>query len=297
MIKKRFHFFGTSHTAGGGFEFHCKPKAKIAYKRFNLPMNEHSFSYAGCLERLLGSEYEVINHAKCGYGNELLYRKVFEVIENPNFNKDNDILFLEFSDVGRKEFWNNKLNDFVIFNYSFENKNHLSIANKYWYDSTETVKHLKDDGDFYLKYADLCMQVDIQIELVQRNCIMLVNFLQNNNINFYITNDFPIIKYSQEPFLNIKNHLLEYEFPTRKGNKKSNNFVQLTEPHYHITAETNNFYHDTHQGYFVNKNVAKMIYNRLIDDGYLMHSKQEIDYNEWYDIKKTITDNLTKHMI
>ena len=110
MIKKRFHFCGPSHTAGGGFEFHCKPKAKLAYNGFNLPMNEYSFSYAGCLGRLLGSEYEVLNHAKCGYGNELLYRKVFEVIENPNFNKDNDILFLEFSDVGRKEFWNNKLN-------------------------------------------------------------------------------------------------------------------------------------------------------------------------------------------
>ena len=97
--------------------------------------------------------------------------------------------------------------------------------------------------------------------------------------------------------MNLKNHLLEYEFPTKKGNKKSNNFVQLTEPHYHITEETNNFYHDTHQGYFVNKNVAKMIYNKLVDDGHLMYPKQEINYNEWYDIKKTITDNLIKPMI
>ena len=51
--RKRFHFFGTSHTAGGGFEFHTKRKVHNCYGGFNLPKNEHSFSYPGFFERLI----------------------------------------------------------------------------------------------------------------------------------------------------------------------------------------------------------------------------------------------------
>jgi hypothetical protein len=53
MIQKRFHFFGTSHTAGGGFEFHVNPKIKKCYGNLGIPNNEHSFSYPGFLERML----------------------------------------------------------------------------------------------------------------------------------------------------------------------------------------------------------------------------------------------------
>jgi len=294
MVKNRLHFFGTSHTAGGGFEFHTNPKIKKCYGNLGIPNNEHSFSYPGFLERMLDSDYEVFNHAKCGYGNELMYRKIFEVIENPNFDVDVDVLFLEFSDVGRKEFWDNDLKDFVILNYSFDDTQHFGLANKYWYDSKETQLLLNDKKDFYKKYIKNCLEVNTQFELVQRNCVMLVNFLQNNNINFYITNDFPLLKSTKESFTKIKNHLIEYEFPNNKGKlEKSYNFVSLTEPHYHISEETENYYHDTHQGYFVNKNVAKTIYNRLIDDGYLVKLKEKLDYNEWYDIKKKIKDGLT----
>lgn len=294
MIKNRFHFFGTSHTAGGGFEFHNNPKVKKCYGGFGHDNNEHSFSYPGCFERLLDSEYEVVNHAKCGYGNELMVRKVFEVIQNPNFDIDTDVLFLEFSDVGRKEFWNNDLKDFVILNYSFDDTKHFGLANKYWYDSKDTALYLHRKKDFYKEYIKLCLEVNTQIELVQRNALMLISFLQNNNINFYLTNDFPIIKWELEPFLKIKEHLIEYEFIHPKtGNKqKSFNFVSLTEPHYHISKETSDFYDDKHQGYFVNKVVANTIYNRLIDDGYIVKLKEEVHPSEWDFIKKKIKDGV-----
>lgn len=294
MIKHRFHFFGTSHTAGGGFEFHINPKVKMCYGNFGIPQNEHSFSYPGFFERLLDSDCEVINYAKCGYGNELMYRKVFEVIENPNFDPDVDVLFLEFSDVGRKEFWDNDLKDFVILNYSFDDTEHFGLANKYWYDSRETYDILQSKKSFYKEYIRNCLEVNTQFELIQRNCVMLVNFLQNNNINFYITNDFPMLKSTKEKFTKIKNHLIEYEFPNTKGKKeKSYNFVSLTEPHYHILEETGNFYEDWHQGYFVNEIVAKTIYNKLIDDGFIIKLKEKIDYSTWYDIRKKIKNSLT----
>jgi hypothetical protein len=96
-----------------------------------------------------------------------MYRKVFEVIENPHFDVDVDVLFLEFSDVGRKEFWDNDLQDFVILNYSFEDNQHFGLANKYWYDSKETQLLLNDKKDFYKKYIKNCLEVNTQFELVQ----------------------------------------------------------------------------------------------------------------------------------
>lgn len=297
MIQKRFHFFGTSHTAGGGFEFHKNPKLKKCYRNFGLPLNENSFSFPGQFEKLIDYSKtigEVVNHAKCGYGNELLYRKVFEVIENPHFDINRDILFLELSDTGRKEIWNNDIKDFVILNYAFEPLANHGIASTYWYDSMDTVRKLESKREFYNELIKSSMDVDTQLELVQRNCIMLVNFLQNNNIKFYITNGFPTLKPSiPEKICRVQNHIIDYEFITPNGDKvKGAEFVKLTDPCYSLHQETNEYYDDFHQGLFVNKVVAKTIYNRLVDDKIITSEKENIDFNEWNTIKEKIKNNI-----
>ena len=288
------HFFGTSHTYGGGFEFHCKPKVRQCYGSFDIAKNENAFSYVGILDDMLDSNFKVHNHSKCGYGNELLYRKVFEIIEAKHFNKETDILFLEFSDVGRKELWNNELNDYVIINYDFQDSNNFSHASTYWYDSKEIENFLNKNRDFYKNFIGTTLNLVEQVKQVQRNCILLVNFLQKQNIKFYITNGFPIIKRTQEKLVDFTSNLIEYEFLDKKGKLiKGNHFVQMTEPHYHITQETDGYYKDFHQGLFVNKIVAKTLYNRLIDDKILDSEKQKIDFGEWELIRKKISEGIS----
>ena len=291
--RKRFHFFGTSHTAGGGFEFHKKQKVQNCYGQFNLPKNEHSFSYPGCFERLISDKDSVINHAKCGYGNELIYRKIFEIILTRDFDKEKDILLIEFSDCGRKEFWNNDLNDFIILNYGFDNETWLGLANTYWYDSKDTVKVLESKREFFQQYIKDCFNLEKQLNLMQQNFIMLISFLQNNNIKFYLTNDVPIHETNQKKYFNVENNLIEYEFdfnPSGLGTgiRKAYNFLELTQGSFHIKQETDSYYNDIHQGYFVNRIVGQTIYNRLIDDGELDGDKKIIDYSEWDDIQKKI---------
>tara|TARA_B110000858_G_C17803469_1_gene476533 strand:+ start:1599 stop:2519 length:921 start_codon:yes stop_codon:yes gene_type:complete len=295
---RRFHFFGTSHTAGGGFEFHKKNKVQNCYGQFDLPKNEHSFSYPGCFERLISNKNSVINHAKCGYGNELIYRKIFEIIQTPEFDKEKDILLIEFSDLGRKEFWNNDLNDFIILNHGFENHTWLGLANTYWYDSKDTVKVLESKREFFQQYIKDCFNFEKQINFMQQNFIMLINFLQNNNIKFYLTNDVPTHNHSQTEYFNVENNLIEYEFDLNIGHGQSNikkayNFLALTQHHFHIKQETDSYYNDMHQGYYVNKIVGQTIYNRLIEDGIMDGDKKIIDYSEWDTITQKIKSSIS----
>ena len=69
-------------------------------------------------------------------------------------------------------------------------------------------------------------------------------------------------------------------------------FVTSTEPYYSINLETGQYYTDFHQGLFVNKVVAKTIYNRLVDDKIITSEKQNIDWNEWNIITEKIKRNI-----
>ena len=122
---KYIHCFGTSYTAGGGFEFesiNCHKNKNLLnyYGNLNEEFSQFNFSYPGQLQKLIGNDIKVYNHGKNGYGNELLYRKVYEIITEPNFNNEENIFLLEFSGLGRKEFWLNEINDFIIVNYEID---------------------------------------------------------------------------------------------------------------------------------------------------------------------------------
>ena len=97
MIKK-IYTFGTSFTHGGGFEWDClssdvNDKLKKNYSHIDIPKNQFDFSWPGFLQRYLGKDVEVINLAKSGFGNELIYRKVFDLVTSSDFKKD-ECLFL-----------------------------------------------------------------------------------------------------------------------------------------------------------------------------------------------------------
>ena len=74
MIKK-IYAFGTSHTAGGGFEFNTLTnnyRNPEVYKKIIKSQNHYDFSYPNMLGKLL--DIKVENRAKQGYGYEKVSR-------------------------------------------------------------------------------------------------------------------------------------------------------------------------------------------------------------------------------
>ena len=62
MIKE-IHCFGTSHTAGGGFEFFNKENASKLKKTYTeRPFTQFNYSYPGQLQKLIGNGVKIFNH-------------------------------------------------------------------------------------------------------------------------------------------------------------------------------------------------------------------------------------------
>jgi len=105
---KNIYCFGTSYTAGGGFEFNSLDKRDFLidiYSKTNIPLEKNNFSYPGQLQYLLNDSIKVHDLGKNGYGNERMYRLIFDITTQPKFDKQSSLFLIEFSDLGRKEFY------------------------------------------------------------------------------------------------------------------------------------------------------------------------------------------------
>ena len=143
---KYIHCFGTSYTAGGGHEFDAtgpsrslnssRPEARkhlenlieVYSKKYpNEEQTLYNCSWPGQLQKLLGEDIQVINHAKSGYGNERMYEITYDIVSKPDFNKDEHLFLYEFSALGRKQLWSNTLNQYIITNYIIDDTNYCSM--------------------------------------------------------------------------------------------------------------------------------------------------------------------------
>ena len=297
---RNIHTFGTSHTEGGGFEFDTHHTLDKVYSGISYPMTQFNFSWPGQLNHLLTNNIEVHNHAKSGYGNERVYRKVIDVVTSPNFDIKSDVLLLELSELGRKEYYHNDIGDYVINNYMFNNDTHFSFANTYYKDKykKEITDILGRDNQLFFDFYKKTINVDIQIKTLQQNLIFLINFLNNNNIIWYLVAGAPIFSPAQSVYVDYESKLIDYYFP------KFDSTGGYTLKHYHdfidashenglcIVHETNEYFSDEHQGLFANKIISKTIYNRLCDDGLISNTPLDIDYSEWNDIRDKTRNNL-----
>lgn len=294
MIDK-IYAFGTSHTAGGGFEFNTtddKPNPNI-YKKFIDSENHFDYSFPSILSRMI--DIPVENHAKQGYGWERVTRKIFEVISREDFKSDSSLFLIECSSFDRQEFWNNLINDYVIVN-SHPNEMHevetISIANDYFYQSNEMsdmIHGLKPD---FSKFLHTTSNVDKLIEKLQINFLFLISFLEKNNIRYYLTNgDIPLPPQLQK-FTNHHNKILSYQlydFKKKEQRTVENwveeaSFFEIT-----ITHESTQKVKDNHQGYSVSEFIAETIYNRMINDTLISGQLKEIDFvKKWNDIKNRL---------
>jgi len=254
---KEIHCFGTSHTEGGGFEFQSDSN-NIELKKFynEQPLTKENYSYPGQLQKLIGNDIKVYNHSKSGYGNERMYRLAYDVLNNKTPNKEK-LLLLEFSHIGRKEYYSKSINDFFIANYSFNENGSietLNIAQTYFNPNIEDFqKLLKPSVYAFMKET---IDFDIQEKNMKMNNIFFIHYLLNNNINFLLTTP-PQFLLPFDLIQKIKNNLIEFE----KDVFDIYRFVEKNK--LRIMDDTNNQIPDGHSGLEGNKKIAKIIFDKI----------------------------------
>jgi hypothetical protein len=254
---KEIHCFGTSHTEGGGFEFQSDSN-NIELKKFynEQPLTKENYSYPGQLQKLIGNDIKVYNHSKSGYGNERMYRLAYDVLNNKTPNKEK-LLLLEFSQIGRKEYYSKSINDFFIANYSFNENGSietLNMAQTYFNPNIEDFqKLLKPSVYAFMKET---IDFDIQEKNMKMNNIFFIHYLLNNNINFLLTTP-PCFLLPFDLIQKIKNNLIEFE----KDVFDIYRFVEKNK--LRIMDDTNNQIPDGHSGLEGNKKIAKIIFDKI----------------------------------
>lgn len=276
---KNIYCFGTSYTAGGGFEFNKEYNYKLIalYKNLGIPLNQKNFSWPGLMQTLIKSDIKVHNLAKSGYGNERAYRKALDVIQERNGNVDDSLFIFEFSGLGRKEYYLNEIDDYVICNYEFDETDSAKVngvANTYFYQTDEITNIMNKNENMIREFTEKTINFKSQIKIHERNMLLFINFLETNNINYLINGGI---------WLNPKmgkvlptNHLNKImQFKASDG--KMGDFVRYFNS-YNLTLEdeTRGVVMDGHCGYVGNKIISEMIFNHLVDFGYIHQEKVEL---------------------
>lgn len=285
MKKIRYiNCFGTSYTAGGGFEFegNFQPRREILktiYGNLNEKLTQLNFSYPGQLQKLL-TDIEVRNYGKNGYGNDRMYRIAYDIISKSDFNSEEHIFLLEFGGLGRKELWFNKINDYVILNYRInwetqKLKDGVDIANSWWYDTISMQNKLSTEESFFSEYYDKTFNIESEFQQYYREADFFLSYLNSKNINYFFlkSND------DDNP---------DKKFIYGDGDyfKLHNDFIGFTDLNgLEIDLETKNQHDDKHNGYVSNKIVGETIYNSLIDMEFLNLEKIKIDYEGLRNLK------------
>lgn len=290
MIKK-IYTFGTSCTAGGGFEFECKYphrdlRGKITNKNrgdfikgiySETPYTQNNYSWPGQLQKLVSNDIQVINISKQGYGNERIYRKFYDIVDDVHFNTDESLFLFEFSDLSRKEFWHNPSNNHIIMNYLADDNDtdNCSLAKSYFYDNKSDRMIYNKDFYLFKQFRDNFMEVDNQSREISRNILIFINYLKYNKINFLITAPPELI----HPY--YSSHLEEmskyYIYFGWDNGVKYNSFHRFADlESLRIIDETNLAYRDTHPSLFANKIISKNVFNKLIELNYIRGTKYQL---------------------
>ena len=304
----RIYTFGTSCTAGGGFEFDCnykhrdlrgsitkKNRGEFIKSIYNeKPYTQNHYSYPGQLQKLLNeseSNIEVINISKQGYGNERIYRKFYDLLKKGKLENKNNCLFIfEFSDLSRKEFWHNPSNNHLIMNYLADDEitKDCSIVKSYFYDDKKDRQLYNKDYNLFKTFREEFIEVDNESQEVTRSLLLFLEYLKHNNFNFLISSMPELIhpKYYDE-VIKYENYCISFGFDGGTIYKSFHRFQDLE--YLKISDETKGAYRDTHGGLFSNKVVSKNIFNEMIKRKYI--EKERIEIPKIIDFKSLLNKN------
>jgi len=274
MTPSTIHVFGTSFSCGGGFEWNSQDKKKNTLLETNYgslkDKDQYKISYPYHLQQFINKnnnkKVNLYNHAKSGYGNERIYHEIYKLLLNNELDKSS-LCLIEFSDYGRKQFYDKRENSHFIVNYSYdENKNGINIQNsniayEHFYDDKNKVDKLLDIKQNILEFYDKTFDVDYIFKEIEQNIFMLLSTLEYHKIPYVITTEFPLHPNLSNRLKYYKNSIVEYkrgEYSTTIMSKYSVD-NKLT-----IKHETDGRYNDFHMGVGGNIEIAKQIYNFFV---------------------------------
>lgn len=287
---KKIYAFGTSFTEGGGFEFESPSKTELKeiYNNLNEELTIENFSYVGQLSKLLGNSIQIKNYSKSGFGNERMYRKAIDLILSTGFDKDESLLLIEFSWLGRKEFFSVAHNDYIIVNYDIRGNDGKfpinGIARTYWQDVSKGKDDIRKlpNTEFMQSFLDKTMNHDVNMKLLRNNTLMFLNFLNYHDINYIITQPPHYITPDIVDSMNLEDRYINY------GNTSYMLEVGLLKDSVgSIFDETCNIISDYHFGLISSKLIASKIYDNLIERGMIegvLLKKERTDFNHLKDI-------------
>lgn len=291
MKYKYIHTFGTSFTAGGGFEHWKKKEVGIAYKDIiEYDKNQqsiHEFSWPGMLQQCVNQQ--VINHAKCGHGNDTLIRRTMDLVESNNFNKNENLLLFEIADLGRKEFYSTEWEKFGVLNYQLNEEctdfKAMQMAFDYHRQSKEEEDWCIENEQYFLKYLHRTLNLKKETQAIVRQLEQFYAWCDYKELNWYIVQD-------------ASYHILH---PNLRGwlhklvcNNELDTYFRICGET--ITGETKGYIDDGHNGIAANQFIGSNISKWL-------RYKEEIEtiknpqFKSKEDIKDIIQRNITNHSI
>ena len=290
---KKIYTFGTSYTAGGGFEFGNSGRELLSsiYNNIGEDLTRESFSWPGQLSKLLPSSIEVINKSESGFGNDRMIRLILDIILHKEFKKDETLFFLEFSLLGRKEIYSNQLDDYMIVNYAHSDDNHTKLmgySRNYVMSENDLEKDNSKlpDESFFEDFVKNTINVDNELRIIVNDTIMILNLLNSLDIRYYLTQP-PIIEPRFVDMLNLKNRFINFD--------GTNYMLELglKDSYYgSITEETGDLQNDGHFGLISSKLISSKIHDKLVEENIIDSAIMNLSREYFDDIKNIINSNI-----
>ncbi len=300
---KYINTFGTSYTEGGGFEWWKYPVVKNLYSKLGTMSYKNpsafDFSWPGQLQKLFienNQQIKVRNYARCGWGNERMYRKVYEIIHSKNFKREEHIFLFEFSDECRAEFWSVEKQKHFLVNYDYyigpEREGLLykqNVQPMFDYHQETFI----DEEDYYKRIAPMMTEfiretydeTDVH-RRIEQNQIMFCSMLEYLKINWFVS--FPnVMCYKPDTGLYYRfKDKLQLETKCNRGYQ----FI-IKEGGWDFSTETNGAWKDFHGGFAWSKACATHIFNDLCRRGIFKLNPIYVDEEEIKKEIKTIVNN------
>jgi hypothetical protein len=150
------------------------------------------------------------------------------------------------------------------------------IANGYFEDTDTTKEMLNQHESLFKEFMQKTINFKNQHIIYERNLLLFISFLELNNINYLINGNIFLNPKMGNAVPDFSNKLLKFKLRTGEvvDLVRYFNSYKLT-----LEDETRGVIKDGHCGYVGNKIISELIYNQLIDYGYLNSNKIEItDY-------------------
>ena len=280
---KKIYCFGSSNTAGGGFEFdslYVDETFKSMYSHLGEEMTPFNFSWPGQLQKLLGNSVKVYNLAKQGRGNQRTERLIYDIIKSDDFVKDETLFLIEPTTTGRDEIFSKELNDYLVLNYNFTDTDFSFtwVARDYIYESETDKEYINNNIEFFKTFIDKFKSVKDEMDKTTRSIDFFLNYLENQSINYLLT--------SLPPFFIDYDESKSIEYGDGGYFSKNKCFIDFTYLNkMTIKDETNGFSEDLHSGFKSNKLVANIVFNKLVENKLIGFDKIEIDWKYYKELK------------